>query len=1201
MNLLSNANNIDTKRQEEILAVLKELGVSNEELKIAEKFFDFSSDLDISLLENIQYREISDNDVIFRKSSLVFRHMENDDYKYSDRYILFLDAIAANHSAKIFAYNYFDYGYNFRNDRTFPERIDHAYRQRYDEKTVQMKIAALLAQELLLSSNDSKKMLSFAKNDPDILFGAGKYFCKGEYTNAKVQLYAMALAYTKPKSKGSLKTITECISKLKNKETEEMTEYIFQTVSDADFADSEIFEFAMTVLFMTVNHDSRIETLIKEKVQGKEKDFLTVILVNAPNSYFEKNVDKAFEIIDIERSEELIFECIKTALSYSWRKESKNKHKAEIFLNLAAEKYPGPFINAMNLIEKFSINNISNYYYNHYMYYSNDKFYCCFYEEMYKILKKRNPKALSEYNVDFHSDILRLSILTEQAGAIIAKDEIGKYLIGESDFCIFQPYLSDFRNEISVGNKKLVDTCIRLFPDFKRRYFTLKSVQRRLVVFDYIRSNYHNKESDKYKFVAEIISYLNEEKVPIDLRFAFYDDLYNNYCVSEKNTEETILKAMVKLSKKNDEEYQNYCPSGGVFTRRIYTLYLDALNDKNNSNKDKILAMCSDSSKEVRKTVTEVVSRHKEYESEVIELLKAKKLAVREAAVDIFAIWGAGKYQDILIDAANTEKSAKLADKIRKLLSLPNNAEENDESGETGFSPFIFVDNIHKGGRNKKLLWLYETQNPVVHFTNGEEANDKYMQAIMLCYASATALGISENANLLAKELNRDELNKFAEEIFSKWLSDGAETKKKWVLYFAAIHGGYAMIDVILHCIKEWAENMRGAIAAEAVKALSMNGSSEALMAVDNLAHKFKQKQVKKAAVQALDSAAEELGITSDELGDRIVPDLGFNENMERIFDYGTRKFKVYLTPSLELEVYDENEKKLKTVPAPSKKDNAETAKQSNTEFKQMKKQLKNVISIQKIRLETAFLADRRWDREAWEKLFVKNPVMHSFAIGLIWAAYENDKLTETFRYMEDGSFNTSDEDEYELPENCTIGLVHPIDLDEDTLSTWKEQLSDYEIVQPIEQLERKVYHINDDEIGTLDLNRFKGRKINGMSLLGRATKFGWDKGSVIDGGCFCSFHREDIVKRIKNADGTVKFLGNAVELRFDGMYVGGEDIEVTIDSVRFYTPGTISYGSYVYDKADNNKAIKLDKINPRYFSEIINQLEAITKTAEKS
>lgn len=392
---------------------------------------------------------------------------------------------------------------------------------------------------------------------------------------------------------------------------------------------------------------------------------------------------------------------------------------------------------------------------------------------------------------------------------------------------------------------------------------------------------------------------------------------------------------------------------------------------------------------------------------------------------------------------------------------------------------------------------------------------------------------------------------------------------------------------------------MRGAIAAEAVKAMALNGSSQALMAVDNLAHKFKQKQVKKAAIAAIGTAAEALGITADELGDRIVPTLGFNENMEQIFDYGTRKFSVFITPTLELEIFDESGKKLKNIPSPGKKDDEETAKKSNAEFKAMKKRLKNVIAIQKMRLETVLLDDRRWKKENWEALFVKNPIMHSFAMGLIWAAYEDDNQVQTFRYLEDGTFNTADEEEYELPENAKISLVHPIELDEELLSAWKEQLSDYEIVQPIEQLNRKINRVNEDEIGTYDLNRFEGRMVNGMSLIGRTAKLGWYKGSPQDAGCFYTFYREDVTERIKNENGSITVVGNAVQLNFEGMYIGGDDSELEIKNVRFYHPGTVEYGSYVYDEVTDEKAIKLDEVDKRYFSEIINQLEIITKTAE--
>ena len=196
---------------------------------------------------------------------------------------------------------------------------------------------------------------------------------------------------------------------------------------------------------------------------------------------------------------------------------------------------------------------------------------------------------------------------------------------------------------------------------------------------------------------------------------------------------------------------------------------------------------------------------------------------------------------------------------------------------------------------------------------------------------------------------------------------------------------------------------------------------------------------------------------------------------------------------------------------------------------------------------------------------------------------------------MEDGSFNTCDEDEYELSENCMIGLAHPINLDEETLTAWKEQLSDYEITQPFMQLERPVFRINENEKGTLDVTRFAGRTLSAYSIIGRTEKAGWYKGSIQDGGGFFEFYREDITAREKQPDGTVKLSGYAAEFTFSGCSVGYYEEDVTIENLRFYHPGTVKRGSYVYDKADNEKAIILDKVDPRYFSEIIYQLEQIT------
>ena len=313
---------------------------------------------------------------------------------------------------------------------------------------------------------------------------------------------------------------------------------------------------------------------------------------------------------------------------------------------------------------------------------------------------------------------------------------------------------------------------------------------------------------------------------------------------------------------------------------------------------------------------------------------------------------------------------------------------------------------------------------------------------------------------------------------------------------------------------------------------------------------------------------------------DRIVPNLGFNTQMERIFDYGKRQFRVVLTPTLSLAVYDENGKQLKNLPAPGKTDETELAKAANDAWKQLKKQLKTVISAQKLRLEQALITGRQWESKNWKALFVENPVMHQFATGLLWGVYQNkgsDRiLTKAFRYMEDGTFNTVEEDEYQLSEVADIGLVHPLELSEEELIAWKEQLSDYEIVQPIEQLERPIFRLTEQEKNALELTRFGGVVVNSRALFSKLQNMGWYKGYVGDGGSFDTYNRTDQDK--------------VVELKFSGDDIIGLDIDVIV------------YGVYFSKIGESNQVVscKLEEVDPRYFSEIILQLTKATASSTK-
>lgn len=592
--------------------------------------------------------------------------------------------------------------------------------------------------------------------------------------------------------------------------------------------------------------------------------------------------------------------------------------------------------------------------------------------------------------------------------------------------------------------------------------------------------------------------------------------------------------------------------------------------------KTKLLSCVNDSSKKVRNELASVLVKQ-EWHDDIASLLKDKKGTVRELALEVIGRQGANAYTNELNAALEVEKSDKIRTYIGVLLdSAPSN---------TGFSQLDIdkqVSKLAKSAKSSKLRFLFEDTLKTVHKLDGTEATEEPV-ALVMCYAGMTSPARSALADSIAANLNQKDLEEFSADIFARWYDDGAQTKFKSALYFCAIHGGQKMVDTLIRNIKEWSEAMRSAIAAETVFALALNGSNEALMNVDNMSRKFKNKRVRAAAVEAMAAAADTLGITSEELADRIVPDLGFDRNLCRVFDYGKRQFNVYLKPSLEMEVFS-GDKQIKTLPKPGTTDDKEIAEAAFNEFKEVKKQLKNVVAAQRSRLEYVLMCDRKWTSENWEKLFVGNAVMHCFAVGLIWGIYENGALKDTFRYMDDGSFTTADGDEFTLPNDAQIGLVHPLELTEDQISVWKEQLSDYELTQPFDQLGRMVFRPEDKELPCNSLTRFEDTTVNSVAMINKMTKNGWYKGDAEDAGFFYYFYREDVKSRTLNADGSTTYEGWGSLLVHSGASTVIYDFdgeEVTLKEVVFFKAGRIP--NYC---GDHDGWVKISDVDPRYFSE---------------
>ena len=565
---------------------------------------------------------------------------------------------------------------------------------------------------------------------------------------------------------------------------------------------------------------------------------------------------------------------------------------------------------------------------------------------------------------------------------------------------------------------------------------------------------------------------------------------------------------------------------------------------------DWLLECMSDGSKMVRDLAVAYLTPKKELKEQIEPLTKAKKKAVRECA----------------------EK-----------LMLAYNAEDVNGSE---FNALAYCIQNLPGGASKTIAWTEFDSLPKIRLAESETlADDRIVQGYIYLFVTQTEMAVPAAAIKIRQLLCREDLRVIGQHLYNIWKKNGAVAKQRGVLVLAAIDGDDDFVRTLRSDLQGWADASRGQLAADAVRAMALQGGDLALMTVDGISKKFNNKQVKRAGEEAFLFAAEQLNIDPEVLADKIVPSLGFDERGQQIIDYGTRQFTATITPSLVIEVKNSDGKMMKSLPSPGSKDDEDKAKAAKAGFAVMKKNLKSVVGIQCLRLEQALSTNRTWMMAEWRRLFVENPIMHMFAIGLIWGTYDdNGKITLSFRYMEDGTFTDAEENEITISEDSAIGLCHPLDLGEALTSAWKTQLEDYEITQPIEQLERKVFVLTEKDKDKFSVTEFGGAVMYAVSLLGKLQKLGWYKGSVQDAGGYQNFYKEDKKQNI------------GVWLNFSGTYVGVDTTEeVTVYDAIFYKAGTVQYGSYVYDEIAAENKLKLGEIPARLYSEICYDLERTT------
>ncbi|MCH7230117.1 DUF4132 domain-containing protein [Glycomyces sp. L485] len=353
--------------------------------------------------------------------------------------------------------------------------------------------------------------------------------------------------------------------------------------------------------------------------------------------------------------------------------------------------------------------------------------------------------------------------------------------------------------------------------------------------------------------------------------------------------------------------------------------------------------------------------------------------------------------------------------------------------------------------------------------------------------------------DVVAATCDRDSLAEYSWALFEQWIAAEAPSKDGWALTQLAHFGGDDAVRRLTPMIRRWPGQSQHKRAVTGLEVLGAIGSESALAAIHSISQKVRFKALKEKATEQIGSIAEGLGLTTEQLGDRLVPDFGLDEASSVVLDYGPRKFKIGLDEQFKPYVTDMDGRPRKSLPKPGAKDDAELAGAAYKRFSQLKKDLRSVAKDQIERLERAMVSGRRWTTGEFQEFFVDHPLMWNLARRLIWLA-ESGGVRRAFRLAEDKSPTDVDEEEFDLPEDAAISLAHPARLGED-LTDWTEILADYEIIQPFDQLNRPVMAFTADELESGRLTRFEGARIEAVRLLGM-THWGWRRAAPEDAGC---------------------------------------------------------------------------------------------------
>lgn len=415
---------------------------------------------------------------------------------------------------------------------------------------------------------------------------------------------------------------------------------------------------------------------------------------------------------------------------------------------------------------------------------------------------------------------------------------------------------------------------------------------------------------------------------------------------------------------------------------------------------------------------------------------------------------------------------------------------------------------------------------------------------------------------------------------------------------------------------KGGSKNLRAErLATTAVTVLAARGDNAAIAALARLSTKVTKKTIVKAVRQALDSAADRLGLTRDQLTERTVPDFGLGQDGTREEKLGEHTALLGLgggAGSPTLTFHSATGRPIKSVPKSVRESHPERLKALRAELNE----LKVTLPAERHRIDVALGEGRIWNLTEWRQYYLEHPITGHYARQLIWEVSTDAGATwrEGLPERGGGAWRLVGVDGTEIfstgvvpidhdslthvagsSPSIRLRLWHPIRAESARVRDWRAHLMDAELSQPVKQAFREIYLLTPAEEATrFYSNRYAAHILKYGQAKALLTTRGWAglQLGYWDGGYETQATRvyrhigmggtEQDTGQVAAQEWAATFYLELVEREADG-YLGVS--YCSSDQVRFSRPGSTD-------------AVRLSELPPLVFSEAMRDLDLVVGVA---